>query len=76
MVRFTAAAIALACTASAARDAPRPQAARQPPPTGPALGFFWLAILLWLAATDFITRPQFPPKPPGPEVSLSLLIAR
>jgi len=26
-----------------------------------AAGFFWLAILLWLAGTDFLTRPQFPP---------------
>jgi hypothetical protein len=25
-----------------------------------AAGFFWLAILLWLGATDFITRPDFP----------------
>lgn len=24
---------------------------------------FWLAILLWLAVTDFITRPNFPPGP-------------
>ena len=24
-------------------------------------GFFWLAILLWLAWTDFYTRPQIPP---------------
>ena len=24
-------------------------------------GFFWLAVLLWLAAIDFMTRPQFPP---------------
>jgi cytochrome c oxidase subunit 4 len=39
-------------------------------------GFFWLTILFWLAATDFITRPQFPPKPPGAEVSLSSLIAQ
>jgi cytochrome c oxidase subunit IV len=26
-----------------------------------AAGFFWLGVLLWLAGTDFITRPQFPP---------------
>jgi len=26
-----------------------------------AAGFFWLAILLWLAGTDFLTRPRFPP---------------
>jgi cytochrome c oxidase subunit 4 len=26
-----------------------------------AAGFFWLAILIWLAGTDFIARPQFPP---------------
>jgi cytochrome c oxidase subunit IV len=25
-------------------------------------GFFWLAILLWLALADFVTRPNFPPK--------------
>jgi cytochrome c oxidase subunit IV len=25
-----------------------------------AAGFFWLAILLWLSATDFIMRPDFP----------------
>lgn len=24
-------------------------------------GFFWLAILIWLAGTDFTTRSQFPP---------------
>ena len=24
-------------------------------------GFFWLGILLWLAFTDFATRPEFPP---------------
>jgi cytochrome c oxidase subunit IV len=29
-----------------------------------AAGFFWLAILLWLAATDFLTRPDFPPRSP------------
>ena len=27
-------------------------------------GFFWLAILLWLAFADYVTRPDFPP--PGP----------
>ena len=26
-----------------------------------AAGFFWLAILIWLAGTDFTTRAQFPP---------------
>ena len=26
-----------------------------------AAGFFWLFILLWLAGTDFFTRPNFPP---------------
>jgi cytochrome c oxidase subunit 4 len=25
-------------------------------------GFFWLAILLWLSAMDFMTRPDFPPR--------------
>src|SRR5262249_4879468 len=29
-----------------------------------AAGFFWLAILLWLAATAFPTRPHFPPPSP------------
>jgi len=24
-------------------------------------GFFWLAIMLWLALADFVTRPNFPP---------------
>jgi cytochrome c oxidase subunit IV len=24
-------------------------------------GFFWLGIMLWLALTDYITRPNFPP---------------
>jgi cytochrome c oxidase subunit 4 len=24
-------------------------------------GFFWLAILLWLAMADYVTRPNFPP---------------
>jgi cytochrome c oxidase subunit 4 len=24
-------------------------------------GFFWLAILLWLALGDYVTRPNFPP---------------
>jgi hypothetical protein len=24
-------------------------------------GVFWFAILLWLAFTDFATRPDFPP---------------
>jgi cytochrome c oxidase subunit 4 len=24
-------------------------------------GFFWLAILLWLALADFVTRPNVPP---------------
>jgi cytochrome c oxidase subunit IV len=27
-----------------------------------AAGFFWLAILLWLALGDFTTRPGFPPQ--------------
>jgi cytochrome c oxidase subunit 4 len=35
-------------------------------------GFFWLAILMWLAATDFLTRPGFPPRQPAAEVSLRL----
>jgi cytochrome c oxidase subunit 4 len=26
-----------------------------------AAGLFWLAILLWLGSTDFLTRPEFPP---------------
>ncbi|MGB7256958.1 MAG: cytochrome C oxidase subunit IV family protein [Pseudolabrys sp.] len=26
-------------------------------------GFFWLAIMLWLALSDFVTRPNFPPSP-------------
>jgi cytochrome c oxidase subunit 4 len=34
-----------------------------------AAGFFWLAILLWLAATDFLTRPDFPPTPPPLAIS-------
>ncbi len=25
-------------------------------------GFFWLAIMLWLALADFVTRPDFPPR--------------
>ena len=24
-------------------------------------GFFWLAIMLWLAFADYITRPDYPP---------------
>ena len=24
-------------------------------------GFFWLGIMLWLALTDYMTRPNFPP---------------
>jgi cytochrome c oxidase subunit 4 len=24
-------------------------------------GFFWLAIMLWLALGDYVTRPNFPP---------------
>lgn len=32
-------------------------------------GVFWLAILMWLAATDFTTRPEFPPRPPGATIS-------
>jgi cytochrome c oxidase subunit 4 len=27
-------------------------------------GFFWLAIMLWLALADFVTRPNFPGSPP------------
>lgn len=27
-------------------------------------GFFWLAILLWLALADYVTRPNFPAAPP------------
>jgi cytochrome c oxidase subunit IV len=27
-----------------------------------AAGFFWLGILIWLSGTDFMTRPQFPPR--------------
>jgi len=34
-----------------------------------AAGFFWLAILLWLAATDFLTRPDFPPRSPPAAMS-------
>jgi cytochrome c oxidase subunit 4 len=26
-----------------------------------AAGLFWLAIMLWLGSTDFLTRPEFPP---------------
>ncbi|MCW5687051.1 MAG: cytochrome C oxidase subunit IV family protein [Pseudolabrys sp.] len=26
-----------------------------------AAGVFWLSILLWLAGTDYFTRPEFPP---------------
>jgi len=26
-----------------------------------AAGFFWLAIMLWLAFADYVTRPDFPP---------------
>jgi caa(3)-type oxidase subunit IV len=25
-------------------------------------GFFWLAIMLWLALADFVTRPDCPPR--------------
>jgi cytochrome c oxidase subunit 4 len=25
-------------------------------------GFFWLAVLFWLALIDFLTRPTFPPR--------------
>ncbi|MGI8525128.1 MAG: cytochrome C oxidase subunit IV family protein [Pseudolabrys sp.] len=28
-------------------------------------GFFWLAILLWLALADYVTRPNFPPAAAG-----------
>lgn len=28
-----------------------------------AAGFFWLGIMLWLALTDYVTRPNFPPGP-------------
>ncbi len=24
-------------------------------------GFYWLGIMLWLALTDYVTRPNFPP---------------
>jgi len=24
-------------------------------------GFFWLGIMLWLALSDYVTRPNFPP---------------
>ena len=34
-----------------------------------AAGFFWLAILLWLAATDFLTRPDFPSRSPPSTMS-------
>jgi cytochrome c oxidase subunit IV len=27
-----------------------------------AAGFFWLGILIWLAGTDFVSRPEFPPR--------------
>jgi cytochrome c oxidase subunit 4 len=27
-------------------------------------GFFWLAVLFWLALADFVTRPGFPPRLP------------
>jgi cytochrome c oxidase subunit IV len=37
-----------------------------------AAGFFWLAILMWLAGTDFTTRPGFPPRPP-PRSSVGVL---
>jgi cytochrome c oxidase subunit 4 len=26
-----------------------------------AAGFFWLGIMLWLAFSDYMTRPNFPP---------------
>ena len=29
-----------------------------------AAGFFWLAVLIWLAGADFISRPEFPPRLP------------
>lgn len=32
-------------------------------------GVFWLAILMWLTATDFMTRPEFPPRQPGATIS-------
>jgi len=32
-------------------------------------GFFWLAILMWLARTDFLTRPGFPPRQPPATIS-------
>jgi cytochrome c oxidase subunit 4 len=32
-------------------------------------GFFWLAILMWLAAADFTTRPEFPPRQPPATIS-------
>jgi len=32
-------------------------------------GFFWLAILMWLAGTDFLTRPGFPPRQPPATIS-------
>ena len=35
-------------------------------------GLFWLAILMWLAATDFMTRPEFPPRQLAMEVSQHL----
>jgi cytochrome c oxidase subunit IV len=31
-----------------------------------AAGFFWLGILIWLAGTDFVSRPQFPPSMAAP----------
>jgi cytochrome c oxidase subunit IV len=34
-------------------------------------GFFWLGILMWLAAADFMTRPEFPPRPPPVVMSAS-----
>jgi len=27
-------------------------------------GFFWLAIMLWLVFSDYLTRPNFPPSAP------------
>lgn len=27
-------------------------------------GFFWLGIMLWLALSDYMTRPNFPPTMP------------
>jgi hypothetical protein len=38
-------------------------------------GFFWLVILLWVSATDFMLRSDFPPCP-GPAVGAAGAVAQ